>query len=382
MHPSAPFAIKRTLMLAELKTRLIFIDTEVFRSKNYQFGEHTLQKLEEHLTLDRLHLLLSSITVNEIRGQIRELSNDVHSKLKQFQKDAKFLRNAPDLPCFKVFEKVTVEQIYGSAIARFESFLANKHVEVVSFEGVEIEGVFDRYFAARAPFGSGKKKSEFPDAFSIEAVSRAAERRQHELCVISNDGDLKNYVQDSMRMHHLPTIEDLLDLVVRTEEILVKPADIGDKFIKDNIKDIEAHIIEKMEASEFYCASEDGDPYDINRIEIRSVEIVKSKILSASRDGATYEIEFSAIINADLEYVDYGNSYWDSEEKEYYYVAHNSFKRRHNERYKCYIEIDYSDGLPANAEIYEIEFESAVLELNDIDGEVIETMPNSDLWGE
>lgn len=361
-------------MSSELKTRLIFIDTEVFRSKNYQFGEHTLQKLEEHLALGRLHLLLSSVTVNEIKAQIRELSSDAHSKLKLFQKEGKFLRNAPDLPSFKVFEKVTTEQIYESAIARFESFLANEYVEVVSLAGVEIEGVFERYFSARAPFGSGNKKSEFPDAFSIEAVTKAAEDRGHDLYVISNDGDLKKYVQESQGMHHLQSIEDLLELVVRTEEILARPAEIGDKFISENLNSIEMLILERMETSEFYCPNDEGVSFDITRIEIKEVKIAGFKILDASRDEATYEIDFSAKILAGLEYADYENSPWDSEDKEYVYVVHHSFVRLQDERYKCFLTIDFADGLPANAEIYDIEFEFVGFELNDTDGEVVESI--------
>jgi len=368
-----PHSRKRGAMNTELKTRLVFIDTEVFRSKNYQFGEHTLQKLEEHLKHDRLHLLLSSITVNEIKSQIRDLSNEAHIKLKKFQKEAMFLKNAPSLPCYQAFQKINYDQIYGEAITRFESFLNNENVEVVTFEGVKIAHVFDKYFSSSAPFGKGSKKSEFPDAFSIEAVVRAAERRQHELYVISKDGDLKKYTDKNERLHHLQTIEELLELVIRTEEILVEPAAIGDKFISENKADIAKLIIEEMQSSEFYPIDDEGAGYDVTRIDIKSVKIDGYKILSATRDNATYEIEFSAQILAELEYADYDSSPWDSEDKEYLYIVHRSFTRVHNEQYLCFVTIDFSDGLPINAEVSDIEFESSGFDLNDIDGDVIES---------
>ena len=360
-------------MAIELKTRLVFIDTEVFRSKNYQFGEHTLQQLEEHLEHNRLHLLLPSITVNEIKHQIREKSNEAHSKLKNFQKDAMFLRNAPNLPCYHIFQKVSSDQIYHEAIERFEEFLRNSQVEIVSFEGVKLEDVFDKYFLSDAPFGSGKKKSEFPDAFALEAVMKTAERRQHELYIISNDGDLKKYVENKQHLHYLKTIEELLDLVVRTEEILIEPANIADQFITKNTENILNIITEEMRDSEFYALDNEGRDIEVTGVDIKSIKIENRKILNATRDEATYEIEFSARILAELTYEDFDSSPWDPEDREYVFVVRNSFSRMHDERYLCFVTIDFADGLPAKASVSEIAFESSGFDLNDIDGEVIES---------
>ena len=357
-------------MSAELKTRLVFIDTEVFRSKNFQFGEYTLGKLEEHLEYERLHLLLSIITVNEIKSQIRERSNDAYNKLKAFQKDAMFLRNAPDLPCYQAFQKVTSDQIYEKAIGRFESFLRNARVEVVSFDGVEIEEIFERYFSSEAPFGSGKKKSEFPDAFAIEAVAKAAEKRHHELYVISNDGDLKKYSEKKENLHHLETIEELLELVVHAEVLLAEPAKIGDQFIKEHADDIKLVITEEMQKSEFYSSGDEGLEFEVSDVKIKSVAIEGYKILSATRDEATYEVEFSAEISAELAYSDYENSPWDPEEHDYVFIVQRYFRRMHSENYICFLTINFHDGLARNAEIAEITFESSSFELNDIDGEV------------
>ncbi|RYY02152.1 MAG: hypothetical protein EOO53_14045 [Gammaproteobacteria bacterium] len=360
-------------MTIELKTRLVFVDTEVFRSKNYQFGEHTLKQLEEHLEYNRLHLLLSSITVNEIKSQIRERSNDAHSKLKIFQRDAMFLRNAPDLPCYQIFQKVNVDQIYEQAVGRFNSFLDNEQVEIVTFEGVKIENIFEMYFLSNAPFGSGKKKSEFPDAFAIEAVVKAAERRQHELYIISNDQDLKNYAEQYKNLHHLHTIEELLDLVVRTEEVLVEPAKIGDQFIADNIEDMTSTITDKMRDSEFYADNSEGIDIEVTGIDIKSVKIESYKIINATRDEATYEIEFSAQILAEFTYSDYDGSPWDPEDREYVFVVQHSFARIHDERYVCFLSIDFTDGLPVNAAISEITFESSGFDLNDANGTIIKS---------
>jgi hypothetical protein len=360
-------------MTIELKTRLVFVDTEVFRSKNYQFGEHTLKQLEEHLEYNRLHLLLSSITVNEIKSQIRERSNDAHSKLKSFQKEAMFLRNAPDLPCYQIFQKVSVEHIYEQALGRFDSFLQNEQVEVVTFEGVKIEDVFERYFSSNAPFSSGKKKSEFPDAFAIEAVVKAAERRQHELYIISNDQDLKNFAAQYQNLHHLHTIEELLDLVVRTEEVLVEPAKIGDQFIAENIENIVSIISEKMRDSEFYADDNEGIDIEVTGVDIKYVKIESYKIMNATRDEATYEIEFSAQILAEFTFADYDSSPWDPEDREYVFVIQHSFAKIHDERYVCFLSIDFSDGLPANAAISEITFESSGFDLNDANGTIMKS---------
>lgn len=54
-------------------------------------------------------------------------------------------------------------------IDEFEQFLIEVDAEIISIEDISPTRVFEKYFGAKPPF-SHKKKSEFPDAFSLEAI--------------------------------------------------------------------------------------------------------------------------------------------------------------------------------------------------------------------
>lgn len=57
-------------MSIELESRLVFIDTSVYESKNYQFTEHTLGNLCDFLESKKIHLLITQITINEIKAHL------------------------------------------------------------------------------------------------------------------------------------------------------------------------------------------------------------------------------------------------------------------------------------------------------------------------
>lgn len=60
----------RKLMSTELESRLVFVDTSAYESKNYQFNEHALGKLCGFIESERLHLLITQITINEIKAHL------------------------------------------------------------------------------------------------------------------------------------------------------------------------------------------------------------------------------------------------------------------------------------------------------------------------
>lgn len=80
----------------ELQTRLVFIDTNAFEKKNYQFGQHALGRLQELIEDEKIHLLITDVTKKEIDAHLRRKSEEAASMITKMQKDAMFLRNTPD----------------------------------------------------------------------------------------------------------------------------------------------------------------------------------------------------------------------------------------------------------------------------------------------
>jgi len=180
-------------MSTELESRLVFIDTSAYESKNFQFNKHALGNLCEFLESKRLHLLITKITIDEIKAHLLLKSEESARAIKKIQKDAMFLRNTPDLACYGIFEKVKAEDIYKITLESFEDFLNKSSAEIVDIKNVDSSIVFDKYFKSEPPFGGANKKSEFPDAFVLEAVAKVSKDRGHPLYSLIQIKTIQSY---------------------------------------------------------------------------------------------------------------------------------------------------------------------------------------------
>ena len=140
--------------------------------------------------------------------------------------------------------------------------------------------MFDKYFQSKPPFGGANKKSEFPDAFVLEAVTKVSNDRGHTLYVISSDGDMKKYADTLDSLIHLKRVDDFLDLVVRKEDELKEPV----RFADGVFEKLESALVERarevISESELY--SDEANEFDdeIHLMDIESVCISHKNIIS------------------------------------------------------------------------------------------------------
>lgn len=358
-------------MTSELESRLIFIDTSAYENKNYQFTQHALKQLRDYLESDKLHLLTTQITNNEVKAHLKEKSEESARLIKRIQKDAMFLRNTPQLPCHGIFERVSWEDIYSISHEQFEEFLNKAGAEIVSIDKVDATKVFDSYFSSTAPFGGANKKSEFPDAFVLEAIDQISKERGHHLYVISSDGDMKRFAESRENMIHLNKVDELLDLIARKEDELKKPVEYADSIFEQLEEQIIQRANEIISSSEFYSDFANEFDDEIYKVEIETLNIKHKNIISVSEENVEYEVDFEVNVKAHYSIADYERSPWDPEDRVYMFVLKNEIVRSHKEVFSAYIYIDYMDGIRANASIEAFDFAESSLELTDEDSEVI-----------
>lgn len=368
-------------MSSELESRLVFIDTSAYESKNYQFTEHALGKLCDYLESKRIHLLITQITINEIKAHLFSKSEDSARAIKKVQKEAMFLRNTPDLPCHGIFDIVKANDIYEVALQNFEDFIDRSSAEIVDIASVDATVIFEKYFNSEAPFGVGSKKSEFPDAFVLEAISKVSKDRGHVLYVISDDNDMEKYADNLENLIHLKRVDEFLDLVVRKEKELEEPVKFADSVFDQLEAEIIAFAKAKINEGEFYSDEAISFDDEIYQVDIKSVCITHKNIISVSVENVEYEIDFEVILQAHYSIMDYDLSPWDSEDKRYMFVLYNDITRKHTENFSAYINIDYMDGIRANAEIIELYFNDSAFELSEENSELL-SIRSLDLNGE
>ena len=77
-----------------------------------------------------------------------------------------------------------------AAADRWDKYVKDTGCEVLTDTGlVSIATTYDGYFAGEPPFSSGRKKYEFPDTLTINALERIATDRGIGILVVSQEGD-------------------------------------------------------------------------------------------------------------------------------------------------------------------------------------------------
>jgi len=328
----------------ELQTRLAFIDTSAFEKKNYQFGQYALGRLQELIEDEKIHLLITDVTRKEIDSHLKRKSEEAASMISKMQRDGMFLRNTPNLDCHGIFTKVKGEDIYTVVSKKFDDFVENGYVETINVSIVNPQLVFDAYFNNHPPFGKESKKHEFPDAFALEAIKQVSLARGNAVYIVSDDGDMKSFCEKEDNFIHLEKVDDLIDLIVRSDKAYKEPAEFADEVFEQLLD---------------------------NSIEINSLNVEKKSLQNVGAEGAEYEVEFEVVVTAEYQFSDYDRSPWDPEDKQYVFILSNESIVKHKETYTAHLTLAYPDGLKTNAHIEELYFQDTCFELTDGDSEVI-----------
>jgi PIN domain len=148
---------------AHLRTKYVLIDTQAFRKARCDWNGRSLSKIVDLAKQDRLSLLVTDVTVREVKSQLDELLAAASSAL------SKHSVILDQLGASLAVERIRDQTAaLGTLEAAFDEFLKSAnvvHVPLIS----DVQGVLEDYFARRPPF-STKKKAEFPDAISIASV--------------------------------------------------------------------------------------------------------------------------------------------------------------------------------------------------------------------
>src|SRR5216684_1155888 len=150
--------------MAKLKTKNVFIDTEAFDAANLNFESTAFKELVRLAQADFVKVLLTAVTETEVQAHITEKIHEAAQGIKRFRKEQRMLRNVAACDSFfeDFDEKAAVEEVQK----KFKKFLGDANVKVLSLENADAGAIFKDYFDMKPPFGEGKKKHEFPDAFA------------------------------------------------------------------------------------------------------------------------------------------------------------------------------------------------------------------------
>ncbi|MGK9016531.1 PIN domain-containing protein [Pseudomonas aeruginosa] len=292
-----------------LQTRNVFIDTEFFVKAGLDFSSKTIESFRDICGNGELSHITTTIVVREVKRKISEHINEAINGVKAFRRKAKILTNSENEAIKNLFKQFDYAEIEEHAIQVFENFLDESNTKIVDLKKVNGNEIVDMYFDQVAPFQEGKKKSEFPDAFTMLAV-RSALKGRSEIYVVSEDKDLIAFCEDNPRFIHIDSLSKLLDLYNAHDE---ERSEFIKNYIAEHEDEIKETITSQIESADAYNSSTWEDA-EVDEFSITNVSDFEPSIIHIDDEYCQIvcdvEVEYTVTVTGP----DYANGTYDRED--------------------------------------------------------------------
>ncbi len=332
----------------------VTIDANIFDAAKFNLGDaSTLRILENYVRRGKIKVVLSDIVVRESKRHIAARVKEVCGIVNTARNSALKVYNEHLISSIGMNEMFRIVESEDDIIAKeekvFDDFLCAIDAEILGTDLIDINSVLSDYFGAKPPFEeSGKKKSEFPDAFIAQQIrNRFGETET--VIIVSNDKGFIRACQESEnhlffsslgKLYNAISKEDAAydDTIAVIKELQLRISAAVNEYIKDN-ENIDVNGL---------SYDKDGieSGYDYNEFYLHGISDVTFSVHSVdeiSDNISIVTLSCKADIFADCYYEDYANAPWDPEEKEYVFVDTIKMREEHKARFGCRIEIDRAE---------------------------------------
>ncbi|WP_333232751.1 PIN domain-containing protein [Microcoleus sp. Pol12B5] len=369
--------------------RLVALDTQVFDSYNFNYNSKVFQTLVTLAQQEKIRLLLTSVTLHEIRSHITEGAvltskaveqavNDLNKKRFKPQGDTKRVKISANSDLLNEFKKKVqelapnFEQINQELLDQLKAFLQATGFEIIEVDRVSVVDIFENYFSGTPPFGEGKKKYEFPDAFALLALQKEAEDRNRIIYVVSGDADWEKFCSSSEYLSLIGKLDELLETII--QETDSDEFDACYELYSDKKDEIKEYIENKFSDLNFSMDLSGTSLIEWGseeiEVEVKSVDIIHSSLVhiddsDADQPSVVFELEAEVHYDAKVSYESLEYAIYDREDDRYYGVE------------KIYTV--FTQSLKLNVEVTLTLFRDKDYSLCDADIEDITIDPNNTL---
>ncbi len=297
----------------------VFIDTSTLEKMKFPFGLPHLQSLMDRLDAGDIRVVIPDVIACEIREHVSKDVTKAKRAHATFRKDAAILRMSNDPDIAVLITKVDWEAVRKATLTAVDGFFKAPGVEVIPIHGDDAEGVFADYFARRAPFGEGKKKSEFPDSFAMKGLLRYAQAKGCRIGVVSEDGDWQAACKNHDELIHCSSLEQVVDHSQTAEAEL--HSEIR-KLLDHHSAKLELAVVNSFLDRGFFWNSDEG--YDADVVEIYDAELESwPRSVIATEEGWADIAGYADIhFRATASYPDPDSCFRDPDTKELVFFGH------------------------------------------------------------
>ena len=374
--------------------RLVALDTEVFDRFNFNYNSKPVLALIELVKEEKIKLFLTSVTYGEVKAHITEGSKQTEIVVKRAMKDlkknlstppqelrrAKVSSNSGLFSVFRTTVKNSIpnfEQINQELLDQFESFVQQAMFSIIEVNQVSPDIVFNNYFSKSPPFSEGKKKYEFPDAFSLLSLEKEAEARQKNIYIVSNDSDWERFCKSSDNLVFTKDLNDLLEIINRETnsdevdkcyELYRTKEDEIKKRIQDDFLNLDFST-DLSDTISIEWGSETIDDITINSVDIRNSSLVYIDDTDENRPSVTFELLAEVNYNAVVSYESLEYATYDKEDDVYF--GGETVNTEFSQSIEIYIEVLLTLSRNKAYSLYEADIEDITIDPNKVLGEIV-----------
>jgi len=303
---------------------IVFIDTSIFISEHYFKKNNRLNLLAQLHDAGLIDFISTEITISEIQ---KHFVNDIQKLYSSIVNSSNEISEKGIDLSLNIDSKFDIQQLGINALKRF---LQRTETYVIQYSEItSVEPVFNKYFQQDPPFGGGKKKNEFPDAFALYMLEEYCNHKKlPRIIVLSNDKDMHEY--ESTHIEYKDYKQYVTEKSAE-KEILSNIAQLLQREKDENLATIKEDLEEVLYDEGIYYNVLMST--DINDIEIDAIDLDLDtdnfSIINQTDDYYIIEVPIRISFIVDIEYIDYTYATYDREDDQWYneelshYKAHN-----------------------------------------------------------
>lgn len=371
----------------------VLIDTNIYDGANYSFDNAKFSTIKEFANKGYFTLLINSVIYEEVVKHIKENTNkainEIKKTIKNYSRALTPFRNAE--PYQSQLFAIDKKQMIDYCLNGFSTFLNSCNTETITSNGIDVEEMIKDYANKNSPFEEAKPE-EFKDAIIIrsflqyynEHLSEITDGKVH-LCAISQDKGFINGLSRLLPSDYKVTIlKDINDLIANINSFDRRIKALSNYLTQPDFQEeILDKIKESLEQKPFYVA----DPTDeLDLIDITNItyQLLWVDIENENSGKAAFSVD--AEIKIWYTYTDEDSSYYDKEDRCYYWKTEIEKEESHRIDFEIILGLDttsFGDHSEESDDDYNFDDDSVdIVEIVDATNDILlddETCISSDV---
>jgi hypothetical protein len=248
----------------------VFIDTSIFLGNGFSVERTMFKTLRSLCDSKKVQLISTDITNNEINSNIVRSIKELKTEFKKIASKNPIITTIGGEGYKDFIDSKITEKISKEVKEQVDTYLKECNTQILNASEQSAKQVFDDYFFKKPPFGEGKKKYEFPDAFVLSALKNWCLENNTDIITISADKDFEKFCAKEKNFKFFPSLYEFINFILLDEDNIVA---VIHKMVKDNEERISEKVGKEMEDIGVYLDDAEGEVFFIKIQDLSFVDI-------------------------------------------------------------------------------------------------------------